>query len=36
MKKENPLVTIGIPIHNGADSINSLFESLLNQTYNNF
>jgi len=36
MNHQQPLVSIGLPVYNGADSIKIALKSLLNQTYHNF
>lgn len=35
-KKLNPVVSVGIPVHNGEKTIEKAIESILNQTFTNF
>ena len=35
-KKKSPLISIGMPVHNGAETIRRALDSLLNQTFDDF
>ncbi|MEM7757352.1 MAG: glycosyltransferase family 2 protein [Cyanobacteria bacterium P01_A01_bin.40] len=36
MSQNNPLISIGMPVYNGANFIREAFDSILSQTYENF
>ncbi|MEO1673070.1 MAG: glycosyltransferase, partial [Cyanobacteria bacterium J06631_2] len=36
MNKNNPLVSIGMPVYNGANFIREALDSILSQTFDNF